>query len=211
MTDNANSFAQPGAFAGGERTPLTASFDDAFRLAHELHRDQRRKGTQTPYISHLIAVASLVLDAGGDEETAIAALLHDTIEDQGDKISLEQIEARFGPRVARIVNDCTDAFTQPKPPWKQRKLDYLAHVPNLGADSRLVCTADKLHNARSILRDFRALGGAVFERFKGGKEGTLWYQRAIADALTKAGQNVLTRELNLVVKELENECGVAAG
>src|SRR5262245_31935162 len=134
MTDNANTFVEPGASAGSERKPLTARFDDAFRLAHELHRDQRRKGAQTPYMSRLIAVASLVVDAGVDEETAIAALLHDAIEDQGEKISLEQIEARFGSRVAGIVHDCTDAFTQPKPPWKQRKLDYRAHVPNLCAD-----------------------------------------------------------------------------
>jgi (p)ppGpp synthase/HD superfamily hydrolase len=208
MTDSTNPPVEKTASAAGDRKPLTTRFDDAFCLAHELHREQHRKGTKTPYISHLIAVASLVLEAGGDEDMAIAALLHDAIEDQGEKISLEQIEARFGSRVARIVHDCTDAFTQPKPPWKQRKLDYLARVPEFADDSRLVCAADKLHNAMSVLRDVRTMGDAVFERFHGRKEGTLWYQRAIAGALTKAGPNPLTKELNRVVKELENQCGV---
>ena len=186
--------------------PLSERFDNAFLLAHKLHRTDPRKDTQIPYVAHLLAVASVVLEYGGDEEMAVAALLHDAVEDHNDQISIEDIESQFGARVAQIVRDCSDSMVTPKEPWEPRKKAYLARISTMTAESRLVCAADKLHNATAILRDFRNSGDAVFKRFNGGKDGTLWYQRQVTDALTKAGETALTTELNRVVTQLEKEC-----
>jgi GTP pyrophosphokinase len=138
-----------------------------------LHAGQTRKRTDRPYIGHLLGVTALVLENGGDEDEAIAALLHDAVEDQGGVITLEAIRRKFGDRVARIVEGCTDSFTTPKPPWRQRKEDYLARLRTALPDVRLVSAADKLNNAREILRDYRTEGEAVWARFNGGKDGTL--------------------------------------
>jgi (p)ppGpp synthase/HD superfamily hydrolase len=179
-------------------------FREAFDFAAEKHDGQTRKRTSVPYISHLMAVAALVLEAGGDEDLAIAALLHDVVEDCGGHPVLEEVRARFGDRVASIVEGCTDAYTVPKPPWKQRKLDYLALLRESGDDIRLVSAADKLHNVRTILADYRAEGDSVWARFSGHREGTLWYYRAVLDVLLEGNPNRLTGELQRAVEELES-------
>jgi (p)ppGpp synthase/HD superfamily hydrolase len=184
-------------------TNLGPRFDEAFRFAAEKHAAQTRKRTSVPYISHLMSVAALVLEAGGGENEAIAALLHDVVEDCGGKPVLEEVRRRFGDRVAKIVEGCTDAYTIPKPPWKQRKVDYLEGLRQADDDVRLVSAADKLHNVRTILADYRQEGDSVWERFSGRREGTLWYYRAVLDVLRKGTPNRLVNELQLVVTELE--------
>ena len=184
-------------------TTLTSRFQEALNLALRLHADQRRKGTDVPYIAHPLAVTSLVLEAGGGENEAIAALLHDAIEDQGDKTSLAEIRQRFGESVAVIVEGCTDAWKKPKPPWRDRKEAYIAHLQNAPAPERLVAAADKLHNARSLLADYGELGEEVWGRFNGGKEGTLWYYRSLVEAFRSFGRTPLVDQLEWVVSEIE--------
>jgi (p)ppGpp synthase/HD superfamily hydrolase len=182
---------------------LGPRFDEAFRFAAEKHAAQTRKKTDVPYISHLMSVAALVLEAGGDEDQAIAALLHDVVEDCGGHPVLEEVRELFGERVANIVEGCTDAYTIPKPPWKQRKLDYLEVLRRADDDIRLVSAADKLHNVRTILADYRHEGDRVWDRFSGHKDGTLWYYRAVLDVLRHGRPNRLVDELQRVVTELE--------
>jgi (p)ppGpp synthase/HD superfamily hydrolase len=181
---------------------LTPRLHQAFLFAAEKHAHQTRKKTTVPYISHLMSVAALVLEAGGDEDQTIAALLHDVVEDCGGHPMLAEVRQRFGDRVAHIVAGCTDAYTIPKPPWKQRKLDYLAHLAHADDDIRLVSAADKLHNARTILTDLRLHGEPIFNRFAGGRDGTLWYYRAVLEVL-RTRPNRLVAELERVVIELE--------
>lgn len=182
---------------------LGSRFLRAFQFAAEKHAGQTRKASTIPYIGHLMGVASLVLEAGGDEDLAIAALLHDVVEDCGGAPMLKEVRWRFGARVARIVDGCTDADTFPKPPWRERKEKYLRHLKKADADIRLVSAADKLNNVRSILTDYRELGESVWSRFKGGRDGTLWYYRALLDEFLRRPANRITRELALAVKELE--------
>src|SRR5919202_957739 len=151
---------------------LTRRFEEALTFAARLHSAQVRKGTTVPYVSHLLAVAAVALEHGADEDEAIAALLHDAVEDQGGAATREEIRRRFGDRVAEIVDGCTDAETTPKPPWRERKERYVSHIASAPPSVRLVSAADKLHNARSILADLRTCGEGVWDRFRGGKEGT---------------------------------------
>jgi len=178
-------------------------FARALAYAEKLHARQRRKVTNKPYIGHLMSVTSIVIAYGGDEEMAIAALLHDAVEDQGGLLRLREIQRKFGKRVARIVDGCTDSYTEPKPPWLVRKQDYIARVASEPQDTLLVSAADKVSNARDILQDVRVDGDAAFERFQGKKEGTLWYYRTLVTEFRKAGSNPLVDELNRVVTELE--------
>jgi len=178
-------------------------FAQAFAYAARLHARQRRKGTNKPYIGHLMSVTSIVIAYGGDEEMAIAALLHDAVEDQGGIQRLHEIRKRFGKRVARIVDGCTDSYTEPKPPWLERKQNYIVRIAKEDADTRLVSAADKLSNARDILQDVRVHGDQTFERFHGKKDGTLWYYRTLITEFRKAGSNRLVEELDRVVTELE--------
>lgn len=182
---------------------LSQRFTEALTYATELHSTQKRKGNQTSYIAHLLAVASLVLEQGGTEDEAIAALLHDAIEDQGGAATREIIRRRFGETVTAIVDGCTDADTTPKPPWRERKEAYIAHIPTATASVRLVSSADKLHNARCILLDYRQIGEALWSRFTGGKEGTLWYYRSLVMAFRQGQCTPLVDELDRVVTELE--------
>lgn len=182
---------------------LTARFEEALVFATQLHAVQTRKGTDIPYISHLLAVTAIVLENGGNEDEAIAALLHDAIEDQGGAATREEIRRRFGNAVVAIVDGCTDAEVIPKPPWRGRKEAYIAHIRSAPPSVRLVSAADKLHNARTVLADYRVLGDALWQRFNGGKEGTLWYYRAVTNALKDAGTNPLVEELERVVSEIE--------
>ena len=182
----------------------------AFRYAAKKHAGQARKGTAVPYLSHLMAVTSLVLEAGGDEEMAIAALLHDVVEDCGGMPRLREIQKRFGSRVAKIVEGCTDSFTQPKPEWIERKKEYLREVKHADDETRLVSASDKLHNVRTILADYRQNGEAIWTRFNGKKEGTLWYYRALSDEYARK-PNRITHELEIVVTELERLCECGGG
>lgn len=197
-----------------EKPLLGERFDRAFKLASELHRSHVRKGTNVPYVSHLMSVAALVLEDGGDECEAIAALLHDALEDHGDRITAEELEAEFGPRVRALVEACTD--TPPdfsggrKPPWKERKLAYIAHVANEAVPTR-VSLADKLHNARSILRDHRLEEEAVWDRFSAEKSETLWYYRELAGAYRQAGaEGFMIEEFERVVGKLEKRAAAEA-
>lgn len=158
-------------------------------MAFDLHREQTRKGSGAPYVAHVLGVSSLVLEYGGDEDCAIAALLHDAVEDQGGAAALEQIGV-FGSRVTAIVVACSDSMGEPKPPWRDRKEAYIRHLPSASADAQLVSACDKLHNARAILSDYRVLGEALWSRFTGGREGVLWYYQAVASALTISNEAV---------------------
>jgi len=180
---------------------LTRRFEDALAYAREAHGDQTRKGTGITYVAHLLEVSSLVLLHGGDEEEAIAGLLHDAPEDAGGRPRLDDIRRRFGDRVADIVDGCTDTYEHPKPAWRPRKELYLARIPRLSASARLVSAADKYANARALVDDYRTQGDALWNRFNGGAE-TPWYYRAAAEAFLKAGPGPLAERLHLVAVEL---------
>jgi (p)ppGpp synthase/HD superfamily hydrolase len=181
--------------------PYGEKFDRALLYASRLHKDQVRKGTSTPYITHLLAVASIVGENGGTEDEVVAALLHDGPEDQGGEATLAEIRTRFGEKVSQIVDGCTDTYENPKPPWRERKERYLANLAGASDSVRLVSSADKLHNARTVLSDYKRLGEDLWPRFNGKKEGTLWYYRAIVDALP--GNSPIVEEVDGVVTELE--------
>ena len=186
--------------------PLSERYERALVWAARKHARQVRKGTTIPYVSHLLAVSSLALEHGADEDEAIAALLHDAVEDQGGPRTREEIRAEFGERVASIVDGCTDTDQDPKPPWRPRKEAYVAHIAEAPPSVLLVSACDKLHNARSILSDLRATGPAVWDRFTGKRDGTLWYYRALADAFAAAGApKGLVADLARVVREMEAE------
>lgn len=188
---------------------LTKRFDDALGYASELHRAQLRSGTSIPYVSHLLAVASLALEAGGDEDQAIAALLHDAAEDQGGAARLEEIRVRFGDRVADIVADCTDSWELPKPEWRPRKEAYLATLAHKSADSLLVSRADKMHNAGAIVRDLAVHGAGLWCRFTGGRDGSLWYYRALVIAFEERLPGPETEHLKRLVDEMHVLAGSA--
>jgi (p)ppGpp synthase/HD superfamily hydrolase len=183
---------------------LTQRFKEALDYALELHGDQQRKGSDTPYIAHLLAVASLVLEDGGDEEQAIAALLHDAPEDQGGLETLAAIRQRFGDHVADIVHGCTDTYESPKPPWRQRKETYLEHLQTASEEVRRVSLADKLHNSRSILTDLLRCGEDIWERFNGGKDGTLWYYRSLLHVFRSKSGSPLVTELGWVLQRIDS-------
>jgi (p)ppGpp synthase/HD superfamily hydrolase len=181
--------------------PFSETFDDALAYASRLHRTQTRKGSNIPYVSHLLGVCSLVIENGGDEAQAIAALLHDAAEDQGGEATLNEIRARYGEPVARIVADCTDAWTEPKPPWRARKEAYLAALPSKPSASLLVSLADKTHNARAIAGDYRVLGDALWPRFSGGREGTVWYYTSLGAIFARVLPGSLSDELSRTVAQ----------
>jgi (p)ppGpp synthase/HD superfamily hydrolase len=182
---------------------LTERFQDAFGLAFTLHAKQKRKGTDIPYISHLMGVTALVLEDGGDEDQAIAALLHDAVEDQGGLKTLEDIRQKFGHHVAEIVDGCSDAYTHPKPPWKQRKQAYLEHLQQASPAIVRVSLADKLHNARSIHADLQRNGASTWMRFNGGRDGTLWYYRSLIDIFRELSSSPMVAELQRVVQAID--------
>jgi len=199
-----------------QRTVLGDRFLDALGFAHRVHRDDTRKGTPIPYVAHLLSVCGTVLVDGGDEDEAIAALLHDTLEDHADTVSREEIADRFGARVLALVEVCTDTPADyrggPKPPWRQRKTAYLEHLRGAPAADLRISVADKLDNARAVLADFRELGEALWPRFNAGREDQLWYFRSLVDGFRHAGvRGRLIDELDRVVAELERETGRATG
>ncbi len=183
--------------------PYGEKFQEALLYTTRLHRDQKRKGTNTPYVNHLLAVTAIVGESGGTENEVVAALLHDAPEDQGGKERLEDIRTRFGETVAEIVDGCTDTYEEPKPAWRPRKEAYVERMSSEPASIQLVSAADKLHNARSILSDLRDIGEDLWDRFTGGKEGTLWYYRALVGSYTAKQASPVVEELDRVVREIE--------
>ena len=189
-------------------TALTDRFPEALVYCAHIHRTQTSKGKPTPYVAHLLSTAALVLEDGGDEDEAIAALLHDSLEDQPDKTSPEDIRRRFGDRVATLVAACSDTPPDyrggPKAPWRQRKEAYLRHVRSGASGALRVSLADKVHNTRDMLADFRKEGNDMWGRFNAGKADQLWYLRSLVVAFRQGGaQGPLLDELDRVVSELE--------
>ena len=174
---------------------------EAVTFALAIHAEQLRKDSDKPYISHLLSVAGLVLEYGGDEDQAIAGLLHDAVEDQGAH-QAAAIAERFGQRVAGIVLGCTDADTFPKPPWRARKQAYIDHLEHVGSDVLLVSCADKLHNVRAICGDLRTHGLVVYDRFKGGQDGTLWYYATLSETFLRRLPGPLSAELAEAVNRM---------
>ena len=190
---------------------LTEQFDEALAYAAELHRNQTRKGGDIPYLGHLLSVASLVIEAGGSQTQAIAALLHDAAEDQGGQQTLAEIGRKFGPEVADIVAQCSDTFEEPKPPWQERKERYIEHLGEASEDTILVSLADKLDNARAILRDFREHGDELWQRFSvHDPQKHLWYYKSLLKVYEQRNTTWLVAELRRVLDELEARIGSAA-
>jgi (p)ppGpp synthase/HD superfamily hydrolase len=186
---------------------LTLRFSDAMTLAFAIHSRQARKGTRTPYIGHLLSVAGLVLEFGGTEDEAIAALLHDAVEDSG--ITVRDIRDRYGSKVAEVVRGCTDSFEKDpskKKPWRERKKKYLRHLKKAPSPVLLVSAADKLHNARAILSDYRKSGNKLWRRFHADRDQILWYYESLVGIYLDRGEHRhLVAELNRVVQTLKQE------
>lgn len=183
----------------------TDRFVSAMTYAHQVHKDQRRKGTGIPYIAHILGVTAIAIEYGATEEEAIAALLHDAAEDGGGEETLAYIRAQFGDAVGDIVLGCSDSLVEDpedKLPWLERKENYLAHLENASASVCLVSAADKLHNVRSIIRDYREHGEDIWNRFQGKRDGTLWYYETVAHTLMRRYRSQLTRDLQEAVDEL---------
>jgi (p)ppGpp synthase/HD superfamily hydrolase len=184
---------------------LTPTFVEAVRYAADKHATQTRKGSDIPYLGHLLSVAGLVIDADGSETQAIAALLHDAAEDQGGQATLAEIRAKFGADVASIVSECSDTLQTPKPPWRERKQRYIRHLADASDDAILVSLADKLHNARALLRDFRDLGGQLWKRFnQQDPQQHLWYYRSLLEVYGLRTDNWMVGELREVIDALEH-------
>jgi (p)ppGpp synthase/HD superfamily hydrolase len=213
-------FGKPGFACRGRKqldrvATLTDRFDRALLYATQVHGGQLRKGTSTAYVAHLLAVSATVLEYGGDEDLAIAALLHDSVEDQGGKARLEDVRNRFGDRVARVVAACSDSLAdtakgERKADWQKRKEAYLARLDTADDDVLRVSLADKVHNARAILRDLRKpdVGESIWSRFSQPREKTLWYYRSLADKFRKRQPGQLADELLEIVEVLENGSGL---
>lgn len=188
---------------------LNPRFGTALLFASELHRGQTRKGGSVPYVAHLLGVAAIVLEAGGNEDQAIAALLHDALEDQGGLPTLDTIRRLFGARVADTVKECSDSESSDpakKLPWAQRKQQYLAHLLTASPDALIVSAADKVHNARALVTDYRKIGDKLWERFskEASEQDQLQYYRALVTALGQTSAPTgLIDELDKAVSELE--------
>jgi (p)ppGpp synthase/HD superfamily hydrolase len=178
-------------------------FENALAYAARLHAEQTRKGSDTPYISHLLAVTAIALDHGATENEAIAALLHDAVEDQGGQKTLEEIRHRYGNQVAEIVAACSDTDESPKPPWRDRKEAFVERLRTEPYSVRLVVAADKLHNVRDVLRNYRIHGDDLWSQFKGGRDGTLWYYQAVVDALVGTAKPE-EHQLNAIIEEISD-------
>jgi (p)ppGpp synthase/HD superfamily hydrolase len=188
----------------GSSVVLGDRFRRALVFAFDLHGGQVRKGSKgIPYIGHLLGVTSIVIEDGGDEDEAIAALLHDGPEDQGGRATLERIRNEFGDRVAGVVGGCSATLDDPKPPWRERKEAYLAHLEEAPDEVLRVSLADKLHNARAILSDYREVGEGLWSRFNGTREESLWYYRSLVEIFVRRYSGPLAEELETTVSEIE--------
>jgi len=184
---------------------LSERFDRALVYASDKHREQSRKSSDVPYMAHLLAVVSTVLEAGADEDTAIGALLHDVVEDQGGAQLFSEIESQFGTKVREIVAALSDSVTakgERKADWRTRKQAYLAALPQHSAEARLVSLADKLHNARSIIRDLKREGEKAFDHFEGKQAGTLWYYSQLREIFRDMTPRYLSDEFREAVDEM---------
>jgi (p)ppGpp synthase/HD superfamily hydrolase len=200
--------AEDASDAAVERWTPSERLIAALAVATRLHADQVRKGTTIPYVSHLYGACSIALDYGANEDEAIAALLHDAIEDADDTQAARDAVAAFGPRVVHIVEACTDGTPGPdgnKPRWQERKDGYLQHLATADAGVLLVSASDKLHNARSILADLRRDPEQLWTRFNASREQTLWYYRGLVEAFrsNQASRQDLVDELDRTVTEIE--------
>ena len=185
----------------------TTDFENALTFAARLHAGQMRKGSTTPYISHLLAVTAIALDHGATETEAIAALLHDVVEDQGGPETLAEIRRRFGNQVAEIVAACSDTDESPKPPWQVRKDAFVERLRTEPYSVRLVVAADKLANVRDVLRSYRVHGNDLWLHFKGGRDGTLWYYRAVLGALAQAAAPE-EKQLTAIIDEIHRTLSI---
>jgi len=172
---------------------LSRQFEKALIYATRIHGGQLRKKTRIPYIAHILGVAAIAMEYGANETEAIGALLHDAVEDCGGATRLRDIERKFGKDVAKIVEGCTDTDQTPKPPWLERKKAYVTHVRHAPISTKLVSASDKLHNVRAVLMDYRKEGEKLWSRFNGGKQGALWYYRALVRAFRSKSRK-LARE-----------------
>jgi hypothetical protein len=189
----------------GETRFFSERFTEALTYAVEMHNEQARKGSdgKVAYVGHLLGVCSLVIEEGGSETQAIASLLHDAAEDHGGQKTLDEIRNRFGAAVAEIVLACTDTLEEEKPDWRVRKTTYLDHLKDRDELTLMVSLADKLFNARAILRDYEDVGEEVWRRFKAGREGQLWYYGRLSAEFTRLlPQSPMTHELASIVAEL---------
>lgn len=191
--------------SSAKATPAySSSFLHALQFASHIHAEQRRKGGEVPYLSHLMAVSALVMDYGGSETEAIGALLHDAAEDCGGREMLERIRMTFGDKVAAIVDGCTDTFEDPKPDWKPRKEKYIAHLRTASDSVRLVACADKLHNLLSTVRDLReGPGPDYWKRFNSGREDQIWFYRGCLEAFRQRRAPAILGEYEIVFREFE--------
>ena len=190
---------------------LTGRFDEALQYASELHRTQTRKGGDIPYLGHLLSVASLVIEGGGTEDQAIAGLLHDAVEDQGGAPILAEIREKFGEHVAKIVEECSDTDEVPKPPWKNRKQTYITHLDDASDATILVSLADKVDNARAILRDHRLERNELWQRFsQNDPQEHLWYYESLLKVFRARNETWLVDELERVLQELRTRVTEAA-
>ena len=188
---------------------LTDRFVSALQFAHDVHRSQIRKDTTIPYVSHLLSVAGLVLESGGDEDLAIAGLLHDAVEDaeeiSGEEMS-DRIRSKVGDRVANIVDGCSDAKSSPggsKPPWRSRKEAYIKHLRSASDDVLRVSIADKVHNARSIATDQDRLGAELWTRFSSTSEESRWYYTSLRDIYKeRINDSYLIKELDIAIARI---------
>lgn len=182
---------------------LGDEFAEAMTYAAKLHATQIRKGGDIPYFGHLMSVSALVIEAGGSQTQAIAGLLHDAVEDQGGKPTLDEIESRFGSAVAKIVSECSDTDEVPKPPWRDRKERYIAHLRGASDDAVLVSLADKVDNARAILRDLRLHGDRLWQRFNvNDPQQHLWYYRSLLEVFEERTDSWLVDELRYTVEQI---------
>jgi (p)ppGpp synthase/HD superfamily hydrolase len=182
---------------------LSRQFEKALIYATRIHGGQLRKKTRIPYIAHILGVAAIAMEYGANETEGIAALLHDAVEDCGGAKRLHDIERNFGKQVAKIVSGCTDTDRTPKPPWLERKKAYVTHVRRAPMSTKLVSASDKLHNVRAILMDYRKEGERIWARFNSGKQGALWYYRALVNAFSGKRIRSLVQELDRTLTQLE--------
>ncbi|MEA5573535.1 HD domain-containing protein [Calothrix sp. UHCC 0171] len=181
---------------------MTEKFSTALVYATRLHANQTRKITSVPYVSHLLSVAALILEAGGNETEAIAGLLHDAIEDQGGMEIRAEIREMFGDEIVAIIDGCTEIYTKPKPPWEERKHKYLENLRGACVSVRMVSLADKLHNARSLLADWQKFGDEIWNQFNAGKVRTLWFYQSLLQVYRETGSDWMTEEFARVVDQL---------
>jgi (p)ppGpp synthase/HD superfamily hydrolase len=186
---------------------LSERFSEALLLACRWHAQQRRKLSGAPYVAHLLRVAGIVLEAGGSEDEAIAALLHDAVEDQGGAAAREAIRRHFGQDVARIVDECSDTDESPKPPWRQRKESFIERIATMSPSARLVTAADKLDNVGGLIEGYQEQGERIWRHFHGGRDGALWYHLAVVDQLRRGAAHPLVDRLDRAVNCLESLVG----